>query len=372
MLPPLPDKPFATAADLAACRAMIRQGSRSFFAASLLLPSEVRAPAYSLYAFCRFADDAVDGADAEDDAPAGLADRLARAYEGRPAPSPPDRAFADMVVKYGVPRELPEALLEGLLWDAEGRRYDDLSGLYAYSARVAGTVGAMMTLLMGVRDPHVLARACDLGIAMQLTNICRDVGEDAGMGRIYLPLAWVREAGIDPDAWLERPVFDARLAAVVRRLLAAADELYRRAVAGIAALPRTCRPGILAARTLYAEIGREVERLGLDSVSRRAVVPPRRKLWLLTQAFAAAPFAAAGRGMPAPALEEARFLIDAVVANPLPPPDRSSVSSLPWWDIDGRIAWVIDLFERIDERERAGAALAAAGGKIAAPANGGA
>ena len=97
---------------------------------------------------------------------------------------------------------MPDALFEGLQWDCEGRRYEDLEALHAYAARVAGAVGVMMALLMGVRDADALARACDLGVAMQLTNIARDVGEDARAGRLYLPLDWLREAGLDPAAFL--------------------------------------------------------------------------------------------------------------------------------------------------------------------------
>ena len=105
----------------------------------------------------------------------------------------------------GDPAALPEALLEGLAWDAEGRSYETLDDLFDYAARVAGTVGVMMTLIMGVRSPEALARACDLGVAMQLTNIARDVGEDARMGRIYLPRQWLREAGVDAEAFLADP-----------------------------------------------------------------------------------------------------------------------------------------------------------------------
>jgi phytoene synthase len=346
---------------------MIRQGSRSFFAASLLLPLEMRGPAYTLYAFCRLADDAVDHGGSTENALARLSDRLDRAYAGRPLPAPADRAFADLVADYAIPRALPEALLEGLAWDAEGRRYDDLSALNAYAARVAGTVGVMMALLMGARAPGVLARACELGVAMQFTNIARDVGEDARMGRIYLPLAWLRDAGIDPDAWLARPQFDARLGAVVQRLLSVADALYDRAIPGIAALPWACRPGILAARMLYAEIGRELERSGLDSVSRRSVVPAGRKLRLLAQAFAAGPFTTlAPLARSAPPLEEVRFLVDAVAALPATP----LIGGPAWWDIEGRAAWVIDLFERMERRGRSDPALVPSSGVTVASAGG--
>ncbi len=338
-------------ADLAACRRLLRHGSRSFFAASLLLPGTVRDPACALYAFCRLADDAVDlcgEAGDRDAAIAELRERLDLAYAGRPAAIPADRALSHTVRDYGIPRTLLEALIEGFEWDASARRYEDLPALQAYAARVAGAVGAMMALLMGVREPDAIARACDLGAAMQLTNIARDVGEDARAGRLYLPLSWLREAGIDPEAWLAQPVFNAALAAVVRRLLAAADLLYARVDAGIAKLPQECRPGINAARLLYAEIGREVERNCFDSVTRRAVVPASRKLMLLLRAFR--PLRLASVGVLAPAIVEAEFLVAAVAASPVAV-HAFSVSN-PWWKFGPRTVWVIDLFERLERDER--------------------
>jgi phytoene synthase len=330
-------------ADLTACRALLRNGSKSFHAASRLLPPSVRAPATALYAFCRLADDAIDGEGASPAALAALAERLDLVYAGRPLNHPCDRALAAIVEAHALPRALPEALLEGLAWDAEGRRYHDLSALNAYAARVAGTVGAMMAVLMGVRAPGPLARACDLGVAMQLTNIARDVGEDARMGRLYLPVSWLEEAGIDPEAWLARPVFGPALGAVVARLLATADELYDRAAAGIGALPLACRPGIGAARLIYAEIGREVQRRGLDSVSSRAVVPRGRKLALLARSLAAAPLASSRAGLAHPPLAETRFLVQAVAASPAQRPVAGTAE---------KITWVIGLIERLQREDR--------------------
>ena len=245
----LPDTPAAMPAyDLQACRKLMRGGSKSFFAASLLLPARVCAPASALYAFCRLADDAIDLGQDPAAEMAGLRRRLDAIYDGRPGPQDADRALAHVVHRFAIPRLLLDALLEGFLWDADGRRYETLDDVQDYAARVAGTVGAMMALVMGVHTPRALARACELGIAMQLTNIARDVGEDARNGRLYLPRAWLREAGIDPDAWLRAPRFDAAMAGVVERLLQSADALYRRAEHGVAELPRDCRSAILAAR----------------------------------------------------------------------------------------------------------------------------
>ncbi len=302
--------------DAAACKAAIVDGSRSFHLASLLMPRRCREPAYALYAFCRLADDAVDLSAGKAAALARLRLRLDAAYALRPFDHPADRAFADMAWRYGMPRALPEALIEGLAWDAESRRYADLSALRAYGARVAGAVGAMMTVLMGPRDPVVLARACDLGVAMQLTNIARDVGEDARAGRLYLPLDWLRAEGIDPEDFLAAPRHSPGLGAVVAALLAEAERLYDRAAWGVRGLPRPARPAIRAARLLYREIGREVARRGFDSVGSRAVVGAATKRRLLAAAMVGWEAPDAGRA--APALPETQWLVDAVVAAPLP------------------------------------------------------
>jgi phytoene synthase len=343
-------------ADLAACRTLLRGGSRSFHAASLLLPRSVRDPATALYAFCRLADDAIDQDGGRLATLSRLRERLARAYEGRPLPIPADRALAVMLDRFAIPRDLPEALLDGFAWDAAGRRYETLTDLTDYAVRVAGTVGAMMAMLMGVRQPAVVARACDLGVAMQLSNIARDVGEDAAAGRLYLPLSWMREAGIDPDAWLADPVFSAGLGGVVRRLLAHADTLYARADAGVRRLPLACRPGIGAARLLYAEIGHEVARRGGDSIAGRAVVPGRRKLALLGRSLAEAAFP--GRLPTEAPLPEARYLIDAVAAAPAARPAEPP----PPWFLEARLVWVLELFARLDQREQMGQQQVGSGG----------
>jgi 15-cis-phytoene synthase len=334
-------------ADIAFCRSALASGSRSFYAASLLLPRRVREPASALYAFCRLADDEVDLKRAGASAIAKLRDRLDLVYRGAPLGHPVDRALASVIDRFAISRDLPEALLDGLEWDAAGRRYRSLSELHDYSARVAGTVGVMMAVLMGVRAPRVLARAADLGVAMQLTNIARDVGEDARSGRIYLPLEWLAEAGIDAEAWLAAPRHSPALAGVVERLLAAADTLYARADQGIAELPRGCRPGIAAARLIYAEIGQALRRSGADSVTRRTVVPIGRKLALLASAAVAT--GPAGRHEVAPCLEQTRFLIEAV--GPLPPQPVAGRGVRKWWNFRKQAIWVLDLFEQLERRK---------------------
>jgi phytoene synthase len=304
---------------MAACRAAIRTGSHSFHAASRLLPPRVRDPALALYAFCRVADDAVDEVADKTAAVLRLSERLEAVYAGRPRDAAADRAFARVVEDFAMPRALPEALLEGFAWDAEGRRYATIGDVRAYAARVAAAVGAMMCVLMRVRDRDALARACDLGVAMQLTNIARDVGEDARAGRLYLPLDWLADAGVDPAAFLAAPVASPAVSRVVRRLLAEADALYLRAEAGAAALPLACRPGIFAAARIYRGIGGAVARSGFDSVTARARTTRGQKLGWLVQAAAMAGVSAV---WPCPAwlhaqpLPETAFLVEAAAAEP--------------------------------------------------------
>jgi phytoene synthase len=134
--------------DLQHCSAAIRTGSRTFHAASLLLPRRYREPALALYAFCRMADDAIDAGANASAALNEINERLDWIYRGCPAAIPADRAFATVVEQFAIPRALPQALLEGFAWDAENRRYETLDDLVAYAVRVAGTVGGMMTLVM--------------------------------------------------------------------------------------------------------------------------------------------------------------------------------------------------------------------------------
>ena len=300
--------------DLEACTEAIRHGSLSFHAASKLLPKHVRDPALALYAFCRLADDEVDLKAEKVEAVLRLRDRLDLVYEGKPKDAAADRAFAAVVEQFEMPRALPDALLEGLAWDAEARTYSTLSGVKDYSARVASAVGAMMCVLMGVRDADALARACDLGIAMQLTNIARDVGEDALEGRLYLPTEWLAEADMTPEGFFADPRPTKAVRAMVKRLVMEANRLYYRSEAGIGALPASCRPGIYAARFIYAGIGGRLTGMGYDSISARARTSKAQKLGWLAQSVA---LSATSTVMPQSAVlyakpePEVQFLVDA-------------------------------------------------------------
>ena len=220
---------------MAACRALLRGGSKSFDAAAKLLPRAVRDPAIALYAFCREADDAIDGGTGGLD---WLRERLALAYAGRPlalsrriAPSPGSSSAS--------PSRVPcrRRCWRGLPGTPRDAAIKILPELRAYAVRVAGSVGAMMAVVMGVRDPKRLAAAVDLGVAMQLSNIARDVGEDARNGRLYLPLDWLAEAGIDPDLFLDNPRHSPALAASSAGCWKPRTQHYHQPRAGIARLP---------------------------------------------------------------------------------------------------------------------------------------
>lgn len=325
---------FATPADLALCRQMIRQGSKSFHLASLLLPTEYREHARGLYGFCRMADDLVDSARTPDGAVAELSARLDAIYASAPEPRPEDRAFADVVHRFAIPRAVPDALIEGFAWDAGARHYGTLADVTAYGVRVAGTVGVMMSLLMGERRPQALSRAIDLGVAMQFSNIARDVEDDASLQRVYLPEDWLHQHGLSAAQVRSLP---ASASAVASRLVAEAEHMYDRAASGIAMLPRSCRASINAARLLYREIGREAERIRHRG---RAVVSLRRKLSLLGSAVAQTPWLSAASD--APCLPEGQFLLDAVAATPAP-----HLASKGFSD---QLGWVVNMFIAIEAR----------------------
>ncbi|MCF6445994.1 15-cis-phytoene synthase [Nereida sp. MMG025] len=334
--------------DLAYCHEAIKHGSLSFHAASKLLPKRVRDPALALYAFCRLADDAVDLNAEKAAAVLRLRERLELAYRGTPLDQPTDRAFAALIEDHDMPRALPEALLEGLAWDACEKRYETLSDVYSYSARVASAVGAMMCVLMGVRDEYALARACDLGVAMQLTNIARDIGEDALERRVYLPTQWLDQAGIDTETFFADPKPTKAVRAMARKLVLDANRLYIRSEAGVALLPREARLGIMAARLIYAGIGREVQRNGYDSITTRAHTSKAQKIGWIAKASAKA-----GATMIAPRsaviyakpLPEVAFLVEAAAhARP----------AAPFWG-DGVIGILADLKAREVEQRGLGA-----------------
>jgi 15-cis-phytoene synthase len=345
------------------CEAQMRHGSKSFYAASRLLPKRVRADATALYAFCRVADDAIDlapNASAQAAALAHLHERLDHIYRAAPLAYAEDIMLAPVVLQHEIPRALLEALLEGFAWDAQVKRYETLDDLHEYCARVAGTVGVMMALLMGVREAKALNYAAELGSAMQLTNIARDVGEDARAGRLYLPMHWMREAGIDVQEWMQDPCVTTAICDTTERLLKVSDRLYLHAKQGIAQLPSDCQFAITSAAQVYAQIGAQVRQNKLDSVNHRAIVSTRRKLALIAQSAVQTKFGRwlqfgrVGANVNTDVEDANQFLLEAVKNAPsllgvggyvrsVLPKERSFY---------GRTVWLFELSERLQERDR--------------------
>jgi phytoene synthase len=266
-------------------RTILRRRARSFAWAARLLPRRIRWDATALYAWCRRCDDAVD------DAPDALSalravDRLRAeldaVYRGPVLSDPVNpilAGFQELVRRTGLPRRPADELLAGMAMDVGPVRYRSVDDLLVYCHRVAGTVGLMMAHVMGVRDALALRRADDLGIAMQLTNICRDVIEDEARDRVYLPEELLGAAA-SPSA------VPARAARAVEALLRRADAFYRSGDRGLSALPTRCALGIRAARLIYAEIGAVLARRRFAVIGGRAIVSPARKLWLVLRALA--------------------------------------------------------------------------------------
>ena len=300
--------------DIEYCEKAILHGSLSFHAASLALPKSVRTPCLALYAFCRLADDEVDLKQDKSASIYDLVQRLDLVYAGTPRDHPMDRAFANMVEKFDMPRALPEALFEGFVWDAMSKQYKTFDDLISYSARVASSVGAMLCVIMGERRAEVLSRACDLGVAMQLTNIARDIGEDAKEGRLYVPHDWFQQEGLDPKEFLSDPNRSESTVVFTKRLLGKAETLYHRSEAGIAYLPPKVRPAMFAARHIYSAIGIEIKKNNYDNINYRARTNKFTKTKLLT--FSALQ-SLASVVLPAPAtvyaepLPQTKFLVEA-------------------------------------------------------------
>jgi 15-cis-phytoene synthase len=275
-------------------RALARH-AKSFSFAALFLPRPAADDAAVLYAFCREVDDAVDEAPSLEQARAEGA-RLAAELAGAAPARPSIRDLQALAARRAIDLRFAHDLIEGVRADAAARvRLPDDEALLRYGYQVAGTVGGMMAPILGVTDPRALRHAVDLGIAMQLTNICRDVLEDARRDRVYLPALRLRDAGLD-DGWAERiaaghaPPREARRAItmVVRDLLALAERYYASADAGMRFIPARARLAILVASRVYRAIGvRLLRHHGADALHGRTVVPLSGKLAAAARALVA-------------------------------------------------------------------------------------
>ncbi len=268
------------------CYDVIRVHAKSFSLASRLLPREARDRAVAVYAWCRRADDAVDlpGAEGRKAALGALRVELEEIYAGRVLREPALQAFQHTAQDRGIPKRYPEDLLEGMEMDVMGQRYETKKELLHYCYCVAGSVGLMMCHVMGVKDEAAMRNAAHMGMAMQLTNICRDVDEDWNLGRLYIPESVLALCGFPNLAGeLGRPFPESArypVAQAIGRLLDDADRYYASGDKGLPALSWRCAMAIRTARTVYSSIGSRVRRADCDPLAGRAYVPLPHKLAL--------------------------------------------------------------------------------------------
>jgi 15-cis-phytoene synthase len=270
-------------------RDAIARGSKSFAMASQLFDPATRDRAMLLYAWCRHCDDVIDGqvlGEGRNDDRRPPAERLAEveslteaALAGRPEGHPAYFALAEVVAATGMPPRYPRDLIEGFRIDMEERPFRSFDDTLAYGYHVAGCVGVMMAIVMGVSpaDKAVLDRASDLGIAFQLNNIARDVIEDAMNSRRYIPDDWLASVNLTPESF----AFDAhrrQLARLVARLVFAAEDYEASARWGTAALPWRSAWAVLAAARIYGDIGRKVRDAGEAGLESRTVTTRAEKL----------------------------------------------------------------------------------------------
>lgn len=271
-------------------QASIEQGSKSFAAAARLFDAHTRDSVVLLYAWCRHCDDVIDGqelgfarAERDPTTPQQRLQRLRALTEAAYTDAVPEelvfQAFARVVRRHAIDRRYPLDLLEGFRLDVEGAHYETLDDTLRYSYHVAGAVGVMMAQIMGVRDEPTLDRACDLGLAFQLTNIARDIAEDAANGRCYIPAAWLHEEGVSRDM-LPSPAHAAAASRLSARLVDAAEPYYESALIGIRRLPLRSAWAIAAARNVYRAIGSELVRRGERAALQRMTTSSRQKALL--------------------------------------------------------------------------------------------
>ena len=276
-------------------RKSIERGSKSFSRASKLFAPQTRERAWLLYSWCRACDDLADGQDHghgmstvanPEKTIAAMRMMTRRAHGGEQTGNPPFDAFGVVAQECNIPLSLANDMIDGFALDARGWRPETENDLFQYCYHVAGSVGCMMAIVMGVspHDQEVLDRACDLGLAFQLANIARDVAEDAEAGRCYLPKDWLKEARLDPENIMAPERRDA-LVPLINRLCDLAGDYEASARVGAASLPFRSRWAVLAAAGIYGDIGRAIGKSGGSSLDQRVHTSKGRKLWRIVKAF---------------------------------------------------------------------------------------
>ena len=314
----------------------IAKGSKSFSLASRLFDRGTREKVWLLYAWCRRCDDLADDQDhggtlgEEEGAERRLtAIRLLteRAFEGLPTADPAFDAFGLVARECGLTREMAEDVIMGFELDATGWRPRTERDLARYCYHVAGAVGVMMAVVMGVdrEDSWMLDRACDLGLAFQLANIARDLDEDDKADRCYLPIEWLVEEDIEPGQQM-KPHHRQELADMAARLIRRMDKHEAMARLGAPNLAFRQRWAVLAAARIYGAIGRRVVELGPKAWDHRVVIGPLAKLRHVAAAFAEALKNKPEEPAEPPTWTRGDILIDVRMSQPIPAP---SMEPLP-------------------------------------------
>ncbi|MBI3945234.1 MAG: phytoene/squalene synthase family protein [Armatimonadetes bacterium] len=268
------------------CARVARTRARNFYYGFLMLPPERRRGMHAIYTFMRACDDAADDPRVGDRADRLVALRrtLDAALAGAADASPIGPALRDTLTRYRIPDAHLHALLDGAEMDLRITRYPTFDDLRRYCYRVGATVGLVCVHIFGFREPDALARAEECGIAFQLTNILRDVHEDARMGRIYLPQEDLRRFGY-PEADLLAAVRDGRFRALMQFEAERARGFYRRADGLASLLAPESRPCLLAMRGIYEGLLDHLERTGFDVFGRRARLSFRQKAAITARAW---------------------------------------------------------------------------------------
>jgi len=267
------------------CQDRAAASGSSFYYSFLFLPPERRRAITALYAYCREVDDVVDECTDPGVARSKLAwwrEEVARIYEGKPQ-HPVARALADIIQPYGITQDQLLTVIEGMAMDLEYNRYPDFDTLKLYCHRVAGVVGQMSARIFGYSDPRTLDYAADLGLAFQLTNIIRDVGEDARRNRVYLPLDELANAGLDATKIVHgnaQQEHGENFRKLMEQQVARAQATYDCAFAQLPQQDRKAQiPGIIMA-AIYRTLLNEIRDDGCRVLTHRTSLTPVRKLWI--------------------------------------------------------------------------------------------
>jgi phytoene synthase len=284
------------------CESVTKLHAKSFYFAAKFLPKHKQKAVYPIYAFCRHVDDEIDEIRAGNEAEAILAvekwkQKLAGVFEGKRQKAKGKSeneeqnsktenqnlvltAWKDLLETYKIPQNLPLELMQGVLQDTHTKRYETFDELYVYCYRVASTVGLMSSEILGYSEKRALEYAEAMGIAMQLTNILRDVKEDAAMGRIYLPQEDLRKFGVSEEQ-IFAGKFDNKFAEMMKFQIERAGNFYAKGEKGIALLDKDSRFTVLLASRIYAKILDEIEKQNYNVFTKRAHTSKRQKIFAI-------------------------------------------------------------------------------------------